>query len=124
MNYASIPIGSTVAVHSEDGGPWTHGTVVGSGDNNHNNRSYMMCITKTGQLATRNRKHIKENPATGGQYLWDQWRENTVDVLDNILQYFEKQAQQNVTHIQNRQIEEDMPVNITSDIQQRDTDST
>ena len=25
--YASIPIGSTIAVQSKDGGQWTHGTI-------------------------------------------------------------------------------------------------
>ena len=37
---ASIPIRSTVVVQQEDGGPWTHGIVVGKGDHNHNNWSY------------------------------------------------------------------------------------
>ena len=32
-------IRSTVAVQLEDGGPWIHGTVVGKGDHNHNNKS-------------------------------------------------------------------------------------
>ena len=34
-NYVSIPIGSTVAVQCEDGGPWTHGTIEGKSDYNH-----------------------------------------------------------------------------------------
>ena len=34
MNYNSIPIGYTVAVQREVGGPWTHGTVVENGDLN------------------------------------------------------------------------------------------
>ena len=38
--YAPIPIGSTVAVQHEDGGPWTHGTVESKGSHNHNDRSY------------------------------------------------------------------------------------
>ena len=38
--FVSIPIGSTVGVQWEDGGPWTHGTIVGRGDHNHYNRSY------------------------------------------------------------------------------------
>ena len=33
--FASIPIGSTVAVQQEDGGLWTHGTIVGKGDPSH-----------------------------------------------------------------------------------------
>ena len=31
-NFVSIPIGSTVAVQWEDGGPWTQGTIEGKGD--------------------------------------------------------------------------------------------
>ena len=40
-------------VNCKDGGLWTHGTVVGRGDCNHNNRSYLICITKTGQIVTK-----------------------------------------------------------------------
>ena len=46
-------------VEQEDGGPWTHGTVVGRGDHNHNNKSYTVSITKTGCFIPRNCKHIK-----------------------------------------------------------------
>ena len=45
--YDFIPIGSTVAVQQEDGGLWTHGTVVGKANYNHNNRSYTIFITRT-----------------------------------------------------------------------------
>ena len=38
--YASILIGSTVVVQCEGGGPWTHGTVEGKVDHNHNDRSF------------------------------------------------------------------------------------
>ena len=48
----SIPIGSTVAVQQEEGGPWTHGTAEGKGDHNHHDRSYNIHITRTGQLVT------------------------------------------------------------------------
>ena len=47
-NYTSIPIGPTVLVQQEDGGPWTHGTVVGKGDHYHGNRSYTIHVAKTG----------------------------------------------------------------------------
>ena len=33
--FASIPIGSTVVVQQEDGGPWTHRTIVRKGDPDH-----------------------------------------------------------------------------------------
>ena len=38
--FASLPIGSAVAVQWEDGGPWTHGTIVGKADHNHHGHSY------------------------------------------------------------------------------------
>ena len=46
-NYVSIPIGSTVVVQWEDGGPWTHGTIEVKGNHNHHDRSYYICIPKT-----------------------------------------------------------------------------
>ena len=58
-NYVSILTGYTVVVQCEDGGPWTHGTVEGRGDHNHHERSYNICITQSGQLVSRDRKHIK-----------------------------------------------------------------
>ena len=36
-NYTLLPIGSIVAVQREDGNRWTHGTIVGKRDYNHNN---------------------------------------------------------------------------------------
>ena len=47
-NYISILTGFTIVVQREDGGPWTHGPIEGKSDNNHNERSYNICITKTG----------------------------------------------------------------------------
>ena len=41
----SFLLGSTVAFQQEDGGPWTQGRVLGRGDHNHSNRSYMTQIT-------------------------------------------------------------------------------
>ena len=46
-NYAYIPIGSTVGFQCKDDGPWTHGIVMGIGDHSHNDRSYIIHITKT-----------------------------------------------------------------------------
>ena len=40
--FASIPIGLTVVVQQEDGGPWTHGTIVRKGDHNHHDQSYII----------------------------------------------------------------------------------
>ena len=51
-NFVSLPIGSTVAAQHEDGAPWTHVTIEGKGNHNHHDRSYHICITKTGRLVT------------------------------------------------------------------------
>ena len=40
--FASIPIGSAVAVQWEDGGLWTHGTVVDIGDHNAHDYTYVI----------------------------------------------------------------------------------
>ena len=47
-SHDSFSIGSTVAVQGKDDGPWTHETVVRRDDHNHNNRSYMIRMCKTG----------------------------------------------------------------------------
>ena len=43
--FAFIPIGSAVFVQWEDGEPWTHGTIAGTGDHSHNNNSYTIQLT-------------------------------------------------------------------------------
>ena len=53
--FASLPIGSAVVVQSEDGGLWTHGTVVGKGDHNHHDCSYTIKLTTNGRRITYNR---------------------------------------------------------------------
>ena len=84
--YVSIPIGSTVAVQLEDGGPWTHGTIEGNGNQNHYGRSYHICIPKTDRLVTQNRQHIKPIPISAEQYLWDQLHKHIrTDPLESIL---------------------------------------
>ena len=73
--YNSIPIGSTQVVQYEDGGLWTHGTILDKGDCNHNDQSCKIQVTKTGQLIIRKanmwRQHhqsltIFERPAFHG----------------------------------------------------------
>ena len=68
----------------EDGGPLRHGTVVGRGDHNHNNRSYTLQVTKAGHIITRNSKHMKSTPITAEQYLRDQLTQHTEDPQQNI----------------------------------------
>ena len=84
-NYYLFSIGSIIVVQWQNGGLWTHGTVVGGGDHNHNNRSYTIRITKTGHIITRNSKHIKTTPITAEQYLRDQFTCHTKDSLNKIL---------------------------------------
>ena len=77
----SLPIGSTVAVQHEDGGPWTHGMTEGTGDHNHHGRSYHTCITKTGRLVTGNRQHIIPTQISAEQYLNEQLQKHTRQIL-------------------------------------------
>ena len=97
-NYASFSKGYTAVAQHEDGEQWTPGTVVRRGDHNHNNRSYMICITKTGLIVTKNKKYIKATSITAEQYFWDQLSTDTVDMLDHILNTL------NMTHPHNKQI--------------------
>ena len=53
--FSNIPIGSAVAVQCEDSGPWTHGTVVDTGNHNHHDRSYIIQLTKNGRHISRYR---------------------------------------------------------------------
>ena len=71
-NYAFIPIGSSVVVQCKDGGLWTHGTIVGKGDHNHNNRSYIIRVTKAGWLITTNIEHMKPTQFTVKSYFSNQ----------------------------------------------------
>ena len=67
--FSNIPIGSAVAVLHEDSGPWTHGTVVNTGDHNHHDRLYIIWLTKNGRCISRNRWHIKPTTVTSDTYL-------------------------------------------------------
>ena len=69
VTFSCIPIGSTVAVQQEDGGPWTHGTVVGTGDHNHHEKSYTIQLTSYGRHITCNRHHIKPMAVRADTYI-------------------------------------------------------
>ena len=56
--FAFILIGSAVVVQWEDGGLWTHGTIVGTGDHNHNNHLYTKQLTANGRRITNKRQNI------------------------------------------------------------------
>ena len=94
-------------VQQENGGPWTHGTVVGRDDHNHGNRSYTIRLTKTGCIINRNSKHIKAKPITAEQYLRDQLTQHTEDPLDKILKQYEKLSIENVPHNPNNRRREE-----------------
>ena len=53
--FACIPIGSAVVVKQEDSRPWTGGKVVGTGNHNHQDRSYIVQLTNNGRHITCNR---------------------------------------------------------------------
>ena len=61
-NYDLVSIGSTAAVQQEDGGVWTHGTIVGICNHCQKSRSYTIQITTTGCIVAMNSKHIKITP--------------------------------------------------------------
>ena len=84
-------MGSTVAVQQEDGGLWSHGTIVGKGNHNHHNRSYKIQLTTTGIIITCNRQHIKPTPITIEDYMCYQAKKHTkIDPLDAILDHMWK----------------------------------
>ena len=76
----------------------------------------MVQIMKTGQVVTRNSKHIKATPIMAKQFLRDQLHKSTTDPVDEILKHFEKQVKENVTINCNKQRKEGTIVN--SDTQQ------
>ena len=89
--FSNIPIGSAVAVQCEDGGPWTHGTVVDMGDHNNHDRSYIIQLTKNGRCISRNRGHIKPTTVTADTYLQHQSNKQSntktdplAEILNNI----------------------------------------
>ena len=105
--FASIPIGSTVAVQWEDGGLWTHGTIVGKGDHNHHNCSYKIQVTTTGRIITCNRQQIKPTSITAEEYIHYQSRKHTniqTDPLDTIMNHIKNNPQlysNKITHNNN-----------------------
>ena len=58
-NILFLPTGSTVAVHRENGGSCTYGTIIGHETENHIDRSYRVRVTRTGHAITRIKRHIK-----------------------------------------------------------------
>ena len=87
--FASIPIGSGVVVQQEDGGLWTHGTIVGTGDHNHHYCAYTVQLTTNGRRVTCNIQHIKLTLVTAETYIQYQATKHTkkqTDLLVDILE--------------------------------------
>ena len=114
-NYHLFSMGSTVAVQQEDGGLWTHGTVVGRGDPSHKNRSYTIRVTKIGCIITRKSKYIKAKPITAEQYLRDQLTQHMEDPLDKILKQHEPLSPCNVQNNDKDRRKEEIDVNNHND---------
>ena len=55
-----FPIGALVIVQKEDGGPWTHGTIINHNKEDHHMQSYRIKLSLSGCVITRNTKHIRE----------------------------------------------------------------
>ena len=55
-----FPIGSLVMVQREDGGPWTHGTIINHNKEDHHMQSYRIKLSLSGHVITRNTKHIRK----------------------------------------------------------------
>ena len=89
--FSNIPIGSAVAVQHEDSRPWTHGTVVDTGDLNHHDRSYVIQLTINGRHISRNGWHIRPTKVTEDKYLQHQYNKQPsiktdplTEILNNI----------------------------------------
>ena len=56
-----FPIGSLVMVQKEDGGPWTHGTLIDHNKEDHHIHSYRIQLSLTGCVVSRKYEACKEN---------------------------------------------------------------
>ena len=56
-------------VQQEDSGLGTDGMIVGTGNHNHHDRSYIIQLTTNGRRITCNRWHIKRTTITADTYL-------------------------------------------------------
>ena len=86
--FSNIPIGSAVAVQHEDGGPWTHRTIVDMGNHNHHDMSYVIQLTTKGRHISRNRWHIRSTRVIADKYLQHQSNKQSnikTDLLTEIL---------------------------------------
>ena len=89
--FASLPIGSAVAVQWEDSRLWTHGKIINMGDHNHHDWAYIIQLTTNGRWITCNRQHIKPTSVTWLetylQYHGTKQSQTWVDPLNDILKH-------------------------------------
>ena len=98
-----------------------HGTVIGRGNHNHNNRCYTIGITKTGCIITGISKHIKKTPNTAEKFLRDQLTQHTEYPLDKILKKYETLCPYNVPNNAKNRRRMETYINNHSDMQTRKT---
>ena len=79
-NIPFLPTGSTVVVKREDGEPWMHGTIMGHETDDHNNRSYIIRVTKTGHAVTRMKRHIQPTIVSAKDHLQNKNTESQPDI--------------------------------------------
>ena len=102
--FAFIPVGSAVVVQWEDGGLWTHGTIVGTGDHNHNNQSYIIQLTTNGRRIRCNRQHIKPISVKTDAYIQCQATKHIHkqnNLLEDILEHIRNNPMTYATNKQN-----------------------
>ena len=81
-NSLSFPIGSTVSIQYENGGPWMHRIIKQLDNNDHNGRFYIVRVTKTGRLIMHNTMPICNTPISTEQYVWEQTKKETGQLED------------------------------------------
>ena len=71
----------SLEVQEEDGGPRTHGTIIGKGDHNHHNCTYDIQITIMGSRITCNGQHIRPTTIAAEDYICYQAKNILTDKL-------------------------------------------
>ena len=89
-NILFLPRWSTVAGHREDGGPWTHMTVIGHGTDDHS----VVVTVRVTKLAVQSptKRYIKPTNISAEGYFWNQVAKANqtmaADRLNEVINYF------------------------------------
>ena len=75
----SFPLGCTVVIQCEDGGPWTHRVIKEANKSDYNGRSYIIKVLKMGRLIIWNIRHIYSTPIWTEQYHQEQIKRQMED---------------------------------------------